>query len=80
MIEKPTADEFKETIEREAANIRELLNSPLGQHFIAWLRRRQSLDRMWHQDPYVMAYRCAVHDVIGQILAIGDPHASRSSS
>ena len=73
MSDKPTEHELKELLEKERANIRELFASPLGQEFGRWLRRLQSMPRLFDKDPYVMAYRCAIHDVISSILDAGDP-------
>jgi hypothetical protein len=66
-------EEFKTLLEKERADIRELFASPLGQSFVRWLQKRQNLDKMFSQDPYIMAYRCAIHDVIATILDMGDP-------
>lgn len=74
---KPTSDEYDELLKLEANNIRELLNSPLGLDFVRHLRGIQSLTRMFDQDPYLMAYRCAVHDVIGRILDLAEPNDGR---
>lgn len=73
-MERPTADELEKLLREDFRNIREMFLSPSGVIFIRELKKIQSLQKMFDKDPYIMAYRCAIHDVVGRILEMTEPH------
>ena len=68
---KPTVEELKKELEAEQGAIRELMTYPAGKLLVKhW--KKMHMHELFDKDPYVMAYRAALHDLIEVLIEIAE--------
>jgi len=69
--EKPTTEQLQKQLQAEQKAIKELFAQDAGQILLRhWKKMR--LHKMFDPDPYVMAYRAAIHDTLETLIDIAE--------